>query len=365
MSGSARHGRATDAELAETRRLILAYGWNATCYQILNPGIARWFAPHWDAVVGYVTSHGYRVVAGAPVCTADDLARTVEAFETATAAAGLRSCYFAAENRLAACLAARGPFDRLLLGAQPIWDPAGWPAILERKASLRAQLYRARNKGVIVRRWSAEQATGHAELRRCLAEWLDTRGLPPLHFLIEPHTLERLYDRRIFVAEQAGHVVAFLVASPVPQRRGWLIEQTVRGDSAPNGSSELLIDAAMRHLAAERACFVTLGLSPLSARSGIVQARQQWWLRLVLRWLRAHGRRFYDFEGLDAFKAKLKPAAWEPIWAITGGRRASPHMLYAIAGAFGNASPVALGVRALARAAAREARWLRQRLRRT
>lgn len=350
--------RARKDELAATRRLVLAHGWNATCYQILNPGIRRWFAPDARGVVGYVAAHGYRVVAGSPVCDRGDLQAVIGAFEADTESVGLRTCYFAADDRLAEQLAARGPFDRLLLGAQPIWDPLQWPHILASKASLRAQLNRARNKGVAVDRWNADRAHGHPELHRCLDQWLDARGLPPLHFLVEPETLERLYDRRIFVATRDGAVIAFLVASPIPCREGWLVEQTVRGDGAPNGTSELLLDAAMRSVAVEKAQYLTLGLSPLSERSGIVQTRQARWLRLLLRWMRAHGRRFYDFEGLDAYKAKFLPAAWEPIWVITGGRRASLRMLYAIAGAFGQTSPILLGARAVARAVLREVRWL-------
>ena len=28
------------------RELVMSYGWNATCYQILNPGIEHWFSPN-------------------------------------------------------------------------------------------------------------------------------------------------------------------------------------------------------------------------------------------------------------------------------------------------------------------------------
>ncbi len=377
MAGMA--GRSTQDELARTRELVLAHGWNATAYQILNPGIARWFTAEGDGVLGYVSAHGYRIVAGAPVCPVARLPELVERFEAETRAAGRRACYFAAGERLAETLAQRGPFDRVLLGAQPVWDPAAWPDILASKASLRAQLSRARNKGVTITPWPAERATAHPALHRCLEEWLATRGLPPLHFLVEPETLERLYDRRVFVAHRdplpscaqatfgaadgdGRAVVGFLVASPIPQRSGWLIEQIVRGHGAPNGTAELMIDAAMRHLHAEGASYVTLGLSPLSQRSGLGQPHHALWLRLVLRWLRAHGRRFYDFEGLDAFKAKFLPESWEPIWAITGGHRVGPRTLYAIAGAFGQTSPILLTGRALGRALAREARWLRKRL---
>ncbi len=108
---------------------------------------------------------------------------------------------------------------------------------------------------------------------------------------------------------------------------------------------------------------MTLGRSPLSRRAGIAAPRQVAWLRFLLAWLRAHGKRFYNFEGLDDYKAKFLPESWEPIYAITSERRIGPGTLYAIAGAFGKMSPVELVARALGRAVVREAEWLRERAR--
>lgn len=350
-------------ELERARDLVSRHGWNATAYQILNPGIERWFSGGGDAVVGFVVHAGYRVVAGSPICAPERLDAVVEEFEADTHRRGLWSCYFAADDRLARRLDRRGPLDRILLGAQPVWDPAAWPGILARKASLRAQLNRARNKGVDVELWAAERATDHPELQRCLDEWLSTRGLPPLHFLVEPETLGRLYDRRVFVAQLAGRPVGFLVASPVPARDGWLIEQNIRGHGAPNGTTELLIDAAWRHLAEVGAEYVTLGLCPLSRRADVRAPRQHWWLRFLLAWVRAHGRRFYNFDGLDAYKTKFVPERWEPIYAITSERRLGLGTLWAIAGAFGKMSPPLLVTRALVRAVRQEILWLRQKSR--
>ena len=345
---------------------MLAHGWNATAYQLINPGIAHWFTAEGDGVVGYVRRSGVHVVAGAPVCPLERLPAVTAAFEDAVHAAGDRICYFGAEGRLEAHFHGDPTHARVLLGGQPAWHPAGWREMVARHASVRAQLNRARNKDVRVEEWSPSHAQGHPELERCLREWLATRGLPPLHFLVEPATLERLFDRRIFVARRADTVVAFLVASPVPQRNGWLIEQFVRGRGAPNGTNDLLVDTAVRAMADAGADYVTLGLSPLSRHAGVPRAAEEpLWLRGLLVWVRAHGRRFYNFDGLDHFKAKFRPERWEPIYAIADQPRFEPRMLYAIAAAFTQQSPLIAVARGIGRAVGTEVHrgmdWLRDR----
>jgi phosphatidylglycerol lysyltransferase len=164
----------------------------------------------------------------------------------------------------------------------------------------------------------------------------------------------------VFVAVRDGHPVGFLVASPVPARNGWLIEQFVRGYRAPNGTAELLIDAAMRTLAAQGASYVTLGLAPLSRHARPVPGPM--WLRVLLAWVRLHGRRFYNFEGLDSFKAKFQPPAWEEILAIYNEPRFEPRALYAIAAAFSGRSPPSMLVRALWKAVRQEGKWVAERV---
>ena len=53
--------------VARAREIILKLGWNSTSYQIINPGIQRWFSSKNESVVGYVSGNGRRIVAGAPV----------------------------------------------------------------------------------------------------------------------------------------------------------------------------------------------------------------------------------------------------------------------------------------------------------
>ena len=356
--------------IARARSLVLRFGASANSYQILNPGIEHWFSEAGDAVVGYAQHSGFRVVAGAPVCAAERLGPVLGEFESEAKRRGLRVCYFCVESEFADRHSRSPQHSLVRLGAQPCWDPARWEETLEGHPSMRAQLRRARNKRVVVRERIGD-ATPRLEMKICLNQWLATRGAPPMHFLVEPETLGLLEDRRTFVAEQSDpnapsdgsrKVLAFLVASPIPGRNGWLVEQIVRGEGAVNGTTELLLDAAMRALAADGASFVTLGLSPLSSRGDIVRDSTPLWLRLLLGWLRAHGRRFYNFEGLEAFKSKLRPNGWDPVYAVIEGPTVSSRALYAIAGAFTAGHPLSATLRALAWAVRREFGLIRRRV---
>ena len=338
--------------IERAREIVRQHGWNTTCSQILNPGITYWFAPEGDAVVGYVRVAGVSVVVGAPVCAEARLAAVVEAFE---AAAG-RVCYFGAEARMHGLLSGRPGYATVVLGAQPVWTPEGFLRACGERRSLRYQLSRARNKGVTVEEWPGARGDD-PRLWGILDEWLATRGLPAMRFMVEPRTLAHLVDRRLFVALRAGEPVGFVVMSPAPARRGWLTEQFPRGRRAPNGTVELNLAEAIRAVMPD-ADFVTMGIVPLSWRAG-EPVDHPWWLRLATQWARAHGRRFYDFGGLDEFKAKFGPDEWEPIYAISREARFSPRTLWAVAGAFSDGSPVVSLLRGLGRAARQEWRWFR------
>jgi phosphatidylglycerol lysyltransferase len=341
---------------------LLKYGWNTTCFQILNPGIDRWLSEDGEAVVGYVTHHSVRVVAGAPICAPESLNRVIAEFEAAAETEGLGLCYFGAEGRMVELTEGRNEYAMVTLGAQPYWTTASFVQAFEHNASLRAQLNRARNKDIVVREWDHESAGKDPDLRRCLDDWIQTRGLPPMHFLVEPETLGALDGRRIFVAERRGRPVGFTVLSPVPERNGYLTEQFVRGHLAPNGTVELGLFTAISVSRSEGAEYITMGIVPLSQHGVTATLRNPNWLRILMRWVRAHGRRFYNFDGLDAFKSKFEPDGWEPIYAISKEKRFSFRTLYAIAAAFGDCSPAYMVIGGMAKALRQEIRWIRRRV---
>jgi phosphatidylglycerol lysyltransferase len=193
-------------------------------------------------------------------------------------------------------------------------------------------------------------------LEALLGEWLETKGLPPLGFLTTPWLLADLRDRRLVVAEQGGRMVGFLVLTPIPDRAGWLVEQIVRGRHAPNGTTEVLVDRAFRWIAEQGGRYVTLGLAPLAPLPADGTSRGPWWLTWSLRWLRAHGRRFYNFEGLYNFKAKLGPAGWDPVYAIADEARLSLRTMLGVSEAVVGGDLVGFGARFFSHALRAEVR---------
>jgi phosphatidylglycerol lysyltransferase len=349
-----------NVDFSRARELVMKHGWNSTCFQIVNPGMEYWFGPDGNSVVGYVSSGDVRVVAGAPVCVFKDLQNVTEEFERTAKSENKNVCYFGAEGRLESLFRTTDDHSFVLLGAQPVWNPADWADTVSRHSSLRAQLNRARNKGVVVTEWPIEKAHNNEKLHECLRLWLRSKGLPPLHFVIEPETLDRLENRRIFVAEVNGKTVAFLVLSPVPERRGWLTEQFPHCPGAPNGSVELMMDTAIRALAHDGCEYITLGLSPLSKRAKIKPFDNPAWLGILLAWMRKHGQRFYNFEGLDRFKSKLMPARWEPVFAISNEPKFSGGTMWSIAKAFTENKPFRVFGHGVAKAIGAEIRTFRR-----
>lgn len=336
-----------DVSLA--RDIVNRYGWHATAYQILNPGIELWFSSKRPAVVGYTRRAPVLVAAGAPVCADEALASVCDEFEAFARSQGYGVCYVCAEDQLRTVLAQSPRHTAIALGAQPVWNPGFWPNVIRHRASLRAQLHRAANKGVAVEAANAHQAAADPELRSVLHEWVAGRRLPPLHFLVEPNVLDGiLSDRMILVARQNQKPVAFLVASPIPARQGCLVELIARSHHAPNGSCELLIDSAMRHFAAEGCRYATLGLVALAHAADPEIRKNPAWLRALMYFARAHANRFYNFRGLEHFRLKMSPERWDAVYAVSNEPQFSVRTLYAIGAAFSEISPwmaIALGLR--------------------
>lgn len=328
-------------EEVEIRRRVLAlikrHGWNSTSFQILEPGFHYWVDGD-DACVGYVDTGSAWVVAGAPIAPAERLAEVTARFGAAAAAQGRRVCCFGTEERFHEVT----QWPSLRIGDQPVWAPREWEQVVRGSKSLREQLRRSRAKRVTVRPLEVDElAAGHpvrVQLDALIVRWLATKEIAPMGFIVQIDPFSYAEEKRLFVAERDGVIVGFLGVIPIYARSGWFFEDLLRDPSAPNGTTELLIDAAMRAAAASNVSHVTLGLAPLA---GEVSP----WLRFARRW----GRALYDFEGLHAFKSKLKPREWDPIYLAYPPRKSGILAVVDALTAFARGGLLRFGIQTLLR----------------
>jgi phosphatidylglycerol lysyltransferase len=336
-----------DERRARVLALVRAHGWNSTSFQVLEPGFRYFFAGD-DAAVAYVETRGAWIAAGAPLCAEDRLAEVGDAFVAAARRAGRRACFFSTEARFTE----RVPFEAMRIGEEALWDPAGWPDTLRGTRSLREQLRRARAKGVRVRAVPSEElGAADSPIRRAATElvdrWLRTRELAPMGFLVQIQPLVLLPEHRLFVAERDGRLVALLSGAPIWARQGWLLQNLIRSPEAPNGTIELLIDHAMRTATSEGRRLVTLGLAPLAGP-----------VPRALRVVRKIAGGFYDFEGLRAFKAKLRPTSWSPLYLSYPSEIGAVRAIGDVLGAFARGGLLRFGLRTLLRGPALVVRLL-------
>ena len=320
--------------------LIQRDGRTATAFRALGAGLERWFltdAQGDRGLVAYYRTPGAMVSAGEPVAAPHEAIAVAEAFVAFAASHRCRVSFFATEG----ILASSPRFRRVMLGEQPVWNPQSWADHIAHHRSLREQLRRAKAKGVTVQRLDADamrEPLRRASLERLIDRWFAARPMARMGFLVEVDPFAGLSQRQSFVAMRDGVPMAMLSLVPVPARRGWLFEHLLRDPDAPNGTAELLVHHAMLRLAADGVSWITLGLAPLA---GPVSG----WLRITRSW----SRPLFNFDGLAAFKRKLRPQGWESIYLAYPREQSSARAMLDGLRAFAGEPLWRFGVRTLTR----------------
>ncbi len=318
---------------ARALALLRRYGWDSTSFQILDGACRLWFAE--DAVVAYADTGRTLVGAGAPVCSPERASSVARNFASAAAGSGRAAAFFAVSERFAA----ESGLASIAIGEVGAWSPQDWPEVLSRTPSLREQLRRGRAKGLSIEPAGACLAALRPALRALRLRWSEGHRMAPMDFLARPASFdpELARERELLVAWRGRRPVGYVCLSPIYARRGALVQEWVQDVDAPNGTAELLLDAAFRRAAEHDLDYATLGLSPLAGRLPP-------WLAAA----RALGRPWFDFEGLCRFKAKFRPQRLEAV-ALAGTGLPIPALVVESLRAFAGGSFARFGAATLRR----------------
>ncbi len=293
---------------ARLQKIVQTYGYEHQSFLSLYDGGDVWFLAEPDAAVVYRRLGRVALVTAAPLAAREHWAQATQAFLQFCAEQKLDCVMLPVSSEFAAVAQTCG-MGILGVGTSGYFRLADWKPAGDRAKKVRAGVNQARGAGVTVKPFSVKDdlnAPIQAEIEQLCQEWLNSREVDALGWLLELNPFKLAEQKRYFLARNtAGQLLGMLTCSPFAARRGWYLEDLLRQPDAPRGVSELLVVEALKHLAAEGAELATLATAPLA---GVKPEGQFNGLARLLQWVYEHGESFYHFKQLHRFKAKFAPS---------------------------------------------------------
>jgi phosphatidylglycerol lysyltransferase len=195
-------------------------------------------------------------------------------------------------------------------------------------SKLRQTLRRLDNEGATFRVVAKEDVPGLIDqLREVSDDWLRVKAAAEKGFSLGFFDQEYVSRFPVGVIEQRGRVVAFANLWPGPHGVELSLDLMRYHHDAPKEVMDGLFVHLLQWGKAQGYARFSLGMAPLS---GFEQSPvAPFWNRLG-SFLYQHGERFYNFQGLRAYKDKFNPA-WEPRYLVYPGGLRLPWILADIA----------------------------------
>jgi len=322
-------GAVDDVELLTFLR---RYGRNTNSF-LLTYGGYQWFRSCMPpGLVGYLRSNRTLVANGDPLCSPED-AQAVLAALAASVAPKDRVALVLASDWLVPSLRRLG-YGVLQVGSDPVFDLARWAPRGRRAKTVRNAVHRAQRASVEVSAYRPGTPLGgpaRQAVRACLAAWLRSRRSLRMRFLADVKPFAHAEERYYFLAWHQGQLAGFATCSPLYARNGWYVEDIVRRPDAPYGTTDMLVTTALGTLRDDGAALATLGIAPFT---GLRRARSERWPDLLLLAITRLSAPFYNFDGIQRYKAKFAPSWWEPVYVAYWPNRLTIGLAYDILNVF-------------------------------
>ncbi|MBN8998313.1 MAG: bifunctional lysylphosphatidylglycerol flippase/synthetase MprF, partial [Rhizobiales bacterium] len=189
-----------------------------------------------------------------------------------------------------------------------------------RRASLRHAYNRAQRDGLSFELLTQAEVTAELDALQAVSNlWLAERKARENRFSIGAFERDYVAAQPAAVVRREGRIIAFATLMTTRLKSEVTVDLMRCAPDAPAGTMEFLFVALMLRLKADGYRAFDLGMAPLS---GLYESPAAPFWHKIARAVVDHGERFYNFNGLRAFKAKFQPD-WHPRYlAVSGG--ASP-----------------------------------------
>jgi len=299
-------------------RLQAKYGYNSHSLVSIAPGANAWMQPNIEGAIVYGEFGRVWLAAGDPIGKPEDTQALVQSFLMEARKRKRIVAFVPATEHFARC-AKSLKLSAIKVGAAPYFDLQSWNPRGNSAKKMRAGVNQAVRAGVRVELITKLDDQIKREVADLCLVWLKSRpAATTFRWLLALDPFLWFERKKLFASrDKDNRLIGLLSVSPIPARNGWYLEDVLRSDRAPAGTSDLLVVETLKYLKAEGAALATLGTSPL-AKDGedLISTKEHPVIERTLRTIARRFGTFYKFQGLRTFKSKFVPTWWESEYVL-------------------------------------------------
>lgn len=307
--------RAQDADL-EKAQAILATQPNASAGLVRLGDKALLFSACGSAFIMYAVKGRSWVALFDPVGPVEYWPELVRSFVKQARANGCRPVFYQVSQRFLPFASEFGLTPHKL-GEQAIVNLDRFNLSGGQWLKLRRSINRAERDGLQFEFLQPQEvAAVLPELRAISDTWLQAHEAAEKGFSLGTFREDYVLSSPVAIIRLEGRIVAFANILTAASEGDAFIDLMRHIPGTHRGMMDLLFVRIMESLKAQGFKTLNLGMAPLAGLSG--HACAPLWHRLC-RFIFENGERFYNFQGVQAFKAKFDPC-WQPRYLVVRGR---------------------------------------------
>jgi phosphatidylglycerol lysyltransferase len=318
---------ATIAERARAKAIVEANGCSPLARLTLLDDKSYFFSPG-GSVIAFASRGHIALALGDPIGPADDAEECISAFKAICIGNDWEAVFYQVRTDYLDFYLAAG-FKSLYIGQEAVIDLATFTIAGGEKKSIRTSVNRLTKLNyrteVIPPPLSNDLV---AALRDVSDEWLTNMNSAEMRFSVGWFEDDYIRNGPVMVVrDPEGEINAFVNIVPEYQLKEVTIDLMRHRRDSENGLMDFLFVSLF--LWAKEAGYETFNLG-LSALAGIGEQKDERVLEWALNYIYEHQKRFYNFKGVHAFKAKYQPI-WEPRYLIYSNAVLFPEIALALA----------------------------------
>lgn len=314
-------------ERKRARAIVEAHGRSSLAAFTLLSDKSYYFSPTGNSVIAYVPKGRGAIALGDPIGPVEDLKEAIISYQQFCERNDWFPGFYQTKEEHVDLYRSLG-FHVVKIGEEAIVDLKTFTLQGKAGKNFRPTITRLTKEGYKVKFYKPPLTDDLLhQLKVVSDEWLQMMHGSEKHFSLGWFDETYLRDCEMVVVHTPnGEISAFANVMPEYQLNEITIDLMRRRTEIESGTMDFLFTSMLQYFKEQGYDTFNFGLSPLS---GVGETKESRRLERMLRYLYEHLSRFYNFQGLHAYKVKFRPR-WEPRYLVYPSWTGLPDVVVAL-----------------------------------